>query len=193
MSLFAVRKKLATCNDAELLDLYCKTREPGYLVELYGRYTALVYGVALKYFRNVPDAQDAVMQIWEDLFQKVQQHNIQMFRPWLYACVRNFCLMELRKRSGNPEVNLEEKFMEFCEDFHLEDKEETGKSEQALQECLEALPERQRCCVSYFYLKELSYKEIVAISGFSLKMVKSCIQNGKRNLRLCLEKKGIRS
>ena len=154
-----MNKDLHKYSDAELLSFYRRTRKPDYLIGLYERYMPLVYGVALKYLKNVPDAQDAVMQIWEELFEKVLHHDIQVFKAWLYSCVRNYCLMELRRRSGNNFVGLDEKFMEFCDDFNL----------------------------------ELSYKEIGQTSGFTLKMVKSFIQNGKRNLQLCLERKGIKA
>ena len=69
----------------------------------------------------------------------------------------------------------------------------TNRQEKALQECMEALPEKQRLCIRYFFMDELSYKEIGQTSGFTLKMVKSFIQNGKRNLQLCLERKGIKA
>ena len=101
--------------------------------------------------------------------------------------------MELRRRSGNNFVGLDEKIMEFCDDFNLEYSRETDRQEKALQECMEALPEKQRLCIRYFFMDELSYKEIGQTSGFTLKMVKSFIQNGKRNLQLCLERKGIKA
>lgn len=186
-----VNKTLSTYQDAELLRLYREDRKSDYLVELYGRYIPLVYGVALKYLKNVPDAQDTVTQLWEEITVKTLNYDIQVFKSWLYACVRNYCLMELRRRSGNLSVELDEKFMEFCDDFNLYDDGETEEREKALRECLQELPEKQRICVRHFFVEELSYKEIHQHSGFSLKMVKSFIQNGKRNLRLCLEKKGI--
>lgn len=181
-----------TYSDAELLSFYRESRKSDYLVVLYSRYTALVYGVALKYLKNIPDAEDVVMQIWEDLFEKVLNHDIQVFKSWLYACVRNYCLMELRRRSGNLCVELDEKFMEFCDDFNLNDIEEKEEHEKALQNCIQELPEKQRICVRYFFIEELSYKDIEGISGYTLKMIKSFIQNGKRNLRICLEQKGVR-
>lgn len=186
-----VKKDIQKYNDSELLQLYGESRESAYLVELYGRYTLLVYGVALKYLKNIPDAQDAVMQIWEELFEKVLKYEIQTFKSWLYTCVRNYCLMELRKNSANLFVELDEKFMEFCDDSNPYDRQETVENEKALRDCMKALPEKQRTCVRHFFVEELSYKEIEVISGFTLKMVKSFIQNGKRNLRLCIEQKGI--
>ena len=83
--------------------------------------------------------------------------------------------------------------MEFCDDVHLTVTGEDESRERALRECIDALPERQRVSVNYFFLNELSYKEVEERTGFSSKMVKSFIQNGKRNLKLCLERKGITS
>jgi hypothetical protein len=40
-------------------------------------------------------------------------------------------------------------------------------------------------------IEEKSYKEIVDLTGFSLNEVKSHIQNGKRNLKITLEKGGF--
>ena len=185
-----MNKDLHKYSDAELLSFYRRTRKPDYLIGLYERYMPLVYGVALKYLKNVPDAQDAVMQIWEELFEKVLHHDIQVFKAWLYSCVRNYCLMELRRRSGNNFVGWfgSSKFPNAIE--YIRD---TDPQEKALQECMEALPEKQRLCIRYFFMDELSYKEIGQTSGFTLKMVKSFIQNGKRNLQLCLERKGIKA
>ncbi len=179
------------CSDEELLQRYRGSCKPEYLVELYGRYVPLVYGVALKYLKNVEDARDMVMQVYEELGGRLLQHEVKVFKGWLYVCVRNDCLAELRRRKGSFLVELDEKFMDFCDDFHLDDKRETEEREERLRECLKALPERQRMCVERFFMEEFSYQDIVERLGFSLKMVKSFIQNGKRNLKLCLERKGV--
>ena len=180
-------------TDEELLRKYCMSGELVYLVEVYKRYMSLVYGVALKYLKRPEDAQDTVMQIFEELARKVKETKVESFKAWLYTCVRNYCLMEIRKRSRNLSVSLDDSFMEFCDDFHLTIAGEDKEREKALQECIEALPEKQRISVNHFFLDELSYKEVEEQTGFSQKMVKSFIQNGKRNLKLCLERKGINS
>jgi hypothetical protein len=59
----------------------------------------------------------------------------------------------------------------------------------ALEKALAGLNEEQRKCVELFYIQDKSYNEIVEITGYSLNNVKSFIQNGKRNLRIILEKK----
>lgn len=180
-------------TDEELARKYSASGELVYLVEVYKRYMPLVYGVALKYLKRPEDAQDAVMQLFEELTNKVRERKIECFKAWLYTCVRNYCLMELRKRSRNLSVSLDDTFMEFCDDFHLTVTGEDDPRARVLQECMESLPDKQRVSVKYFFLDELSYKEVEERTGFSLKMIKSFIQNGKRNLRLCLERKGIKS
>ena len=156
-------------TDEELLKRYCDSGDLVYFVEAYKRYMPLMYGVALKYLKRPEDAQDAVMQLFEELIVKVKAVEIQSFKAWLYTCIRNNCLMEIRKKSKNLSISLDDSFM------------------------VEGLPERQRVSVKYFFLDELSYKEVEERTGFSSKMVKSFIQNGKRNLKLCLQRKGITS
>ena len=180
-------------TDEELLKRYCDSGELVYFVEAYKRYMPLVYGVALKYLKRPEDAQDAVMQLFEELVVKIKEVEIQSFKAWLYTCIRNNCLMEIRKRSKNLSVSLDDSFMEFCDDFHLTVVSESEDREKSLRECVESLPEKQRISVRYFFLDELSYKEVEERTGFSLKKVKSFIQNGKRNLKLCLERKGVTS
>lgn len=180
-------------TDEELLKRYCDSGELVYFVEAYKRYMSLVYGVALKYLKRPEDAQDAVMQLFEELVVKIKEVEIQSFKAWLYTCIRNNCLMEIRKRSKNLSVSLDDSFMEFCDDFHLTVVSESENREESLRECVESLPEKQRISVKYFFFNELSYKEVEERTGFSLKMVKSFIQNGKRNLKLCLERKGVTS
>ena len=180
-------------TDEELLKRYCDSGELVYFVEAYKRYMPLVYGVALKYLKRPEDAQDAVMQLFEELVVKIKEVEIQSFKAWLYTCIRNNCLMEIRKRSKNLSVSLDDSFMEFCDDFHLTVVSESENREESLRECVESLPEKQRISVKYFFFDELSYKEVEERTGFSSKMVKSFIQNGKRNLKLCLERKGVTS
>ena len=180
-------------TDEELLKRYCDSGDLVYFVEAYKRYMPLMYGVALKYLKRPEDAQDAVMQLFEELFVKVKAVVIQSFKAWLYTCIRNNCLMEIRKKSKNLSISLDDSFMEFCDDFHLSFVNEKENREKSLRECVEGLPERQRVSVKYFFLDELSYKEVEERTGFSSKMVKSFIQNGKRNLKLCLLRIGITS
>ena len=67
------------------------------LAKLYLRYTDLVYGTCLKYLKDAEAAKDAVMNIYQELLQKLPQHEVENFKSWLYVLAKNHCLMQLRK------------------------------------------------------------------------------------------------
>lgn len=76
--------------------------------------------------------------------------------------------------------------------LHLEeDPLEAAQTErrlQILETCLNQLDKDQRVCIDYFYLKKQSYQTIMRLTGFTFKQVKSYLQNGKRNLKILIEK-----
>lgn len=182
-------------TDEDLLDLYKKSGKLDLLGELYARHMHLVYGVALKYLENSDDAKDATMQIFEKLTHELQDQEIRQFKSWLYVISKNHCLMHIRaeKSAGKRLEGLktEVEFMESVEEIHPIDKEEQS-IEQALKECIEKLKAEQKDCIELFYYKKMCYREISDSLGMAEKKVKSFLQNGKRNLKICLESKNVR-
>ncbi|NDV64780.1 RNA polymerase sigma factor [Bacteroides sp. 224] len=182
-------KNISTHTDEELLQLHRKSGHAEYFGELYNRYIPLIYGVCLKYLRDEDKAQDAVMQLFENLHLKIAGYEIDVFRTWLYSVVKNHCLQILRKENKEIIVDFNTEIMESDEVLHLLCEEENDQEKTvALRRCLEKLPEQQRVSIIHFFMKEMSYADIVDKTGFSLKAVKSYIQNGKRNLKLCIDK-----
>jgi len=186
MNFFTRPKNSDDADDHKLLISYRESGDLTVLFKLYEKQTHLVYGVCLKYLKDEELAKDAVMGIFEELIHKVRQHDIKQFRSWLYVLSRNYCLMQLRAGKKMEMVNLDD-FMEFSPVLHP-DHENREEALQALERCIEKLPAAQKQSIGLFYLKEQCYKEIAAATGFSLNDVKSYIQNGKRNLKICLEK-----
>ena len=173
--------------DEDLLRLYQTTRELEYLSRLFLRYTSLVYGVCLKYLKNRDEAKDAVMQIHEKLIETLLRHEVTTFRSWLYVNARNHCLMQLRSRKGHPMEEISPFLMETSTAGHPEDGMALENDLERLEKCIERLIEAQQQCVRLFFLQQRCYKDIVVETGFELNHVKSYIQNGKRNLKLCME------
>lgn len=58
-----------------------------------------------------------------------------------------------------------------------------------LEQCMENLPAEQQETVKLFYLESKCYNEIAEITGFEWSKVRSYIQNGKRNLKICMDGK----
>ena len=157
------------------------------------RYSALVFGVCLKYLKDRESAKDATQDIFKKLINDLKKYDIGNFRSWLYTISKNFCLMQLRKKDPLGERNNNEYFlanvMESSENWHPNTKDQDATEVENIEECLDALAEDQKECIKSFYYKKKSYAEIAKSAGIDLKKVKSLLQNGRRNLKICLEKK----
>ncbi len=184
-----LRKHQDSSVDEQWVADYKKSGDLMILGKLYQPYMPLVYGVCLKYFKDEEDSKDAVMQIFEQLITKLKEHDVKNFKSWLYVLSRNFCLMELRKNQKNTFVNIDESFVETGPLLHHINSDE-GKEAQllALEKCIETLNQEQKLSVNLFYLQKKCYTEVAEHTGFEISKVKSYIQNGKRNLKICLEK-----
>ena len=184
-------KNISSTNqsDTELVLLYRESGDLKILGELYQRYMELVYGVCLKYLKEPELAQDAVMQIFEELVSKLKKHEVDNFRGWLHQVAKNYCLMQLRTPKNLKTVALPPLLMQNEEDVHLNGVMEKEENFQKLEKCIASLSDEQRTMIKLFYLDGKCYNEIVEITGFEWNHVRSSIQNGRRNLKLCMEKK----
>lgn len=180
--------KINEQDDLSLIAAYQKSGDLEVLGTLYNKYMHLVFGVCFNYFKDEELSKDAVMQIFEELVVKLKIHQVQNFKSWLHVLSRNHCLMALRKAAKNPTVAMEDNFVENGDFVHL-DIDDTKESQLTIMEkCMETLTEEQRKSVDLFYLQEKCYKEVADITGYDMLKVKSYIQNGKRNLKICIEK-----
>ncbi len=182
-------QKLDHIEDKELLTRFYSDHDNKWLGELLPRYTLLLLGVCMKYLKNEEDAKDSVQQIFLKAINELQKYKVEYFKSWIYIIAKNHCLMNLRDKGKHP-VEISEKMAaqpDTGEDKNLliEKDNTLNKMQLALQE----LGPEQQLCVTLFYLEKKSYTVISAETGYSMLQVKSNIQNGKRNLKLFLEKK----
>jgi RNA polymerase sigma-70 factor (ECF subfamily) len=175
-------------SDEYLVKKYRIDGDMDTLGALYNRYMDLVYGVSLKYFKNPEQAQDAVINIFEELVSKLKKYEVLNFKSWLYQLTKNHCLMNLRSKKGTV-ISLEDNIMHLSENNHQDDIQEKEGQFIIMEECMEQLPAEQKEAVRLFYLNEKCYKEIAEMRKLDINKVRSFIQNGRRNLKLCMEKK----
>ncbi|RZM19282.1 MAG: sigma-70 family RNA polymerase sigma factor [Pedobacter sp.] len=175
-------------DDASLISRYKSSGSLEVLGTLYNKYMHLVFGVCLNYLKDEEQSKDAVMQIFEELVVKLKVHEVQNFKSWLHVLARNHCLMAIRKNSRHETVSMEDTFVENTEFVHLDVDDTKENQLTVMEKCMETLPEEQRISVDLFYLQEKCYKEVADITGYDMLKVKSYIQNGKRNLKICIEK-----
>lgn len=175
-------------KDKQLIVDFQKSGNLELLGELFRPYMPLVYGICLKYLKDKEDSEDAVMQIFEQLIEKLKNHEVKNFKSWLYVLSRNHCLMELRKSKKLDLVTIDEQFMETESFFHHDDNTSPEMQLKLMEKCLETLVLEQKISINLFYLQKKCYQEVAEDTGFELGKVKSYIQNGKRNLKICMEK-----
>jgi RNA polymerase sigma factor (sigma-70 family) len=187
--------KIKTFSDVELIHAFIEKGDNYFLEELYGRYIRFVFLICMKYLKNAEEAKDISMQVFEKLCDDLKRFNVRNFKSWLHVVTKNTCLMHLR--SEKDVVSLDhvlqtnmQNIMENHYFLHPENEAEEELSMDKLKQAMGKLNVEQKKCIELFYFEERSYKEVVEITGFSMNEVKSFIQNGKRNLKILLMRRG---
>jgi RNA polymerase sigma-70 factor (ECF subfamily) len=177
-------------SDEQLVSAYLNSGDKEIIANLFERYTHLVYGICLNYLKDPDQSKDAVMEIFESLFQKLVAHKVMNFRNWLYSVTRNHCLMILRKEGSynkaKTQFNAAEEGAEFPE--YMTEEDDMMFSKAAIITAVENLNAEQSACIKMMYIEDKSYRDISENTGYTINEVKSHIQNGKRNLKNILMK-----
>lgn len=188
------RPNLSDLTDEELIERFKRSGSEHFMNELFGRYYAVIYGFCLKHLYDKEICKDATNSIFELLLKKIPENDIQHFKAWLFTIVRNYCFSSLRKQQKSTDLhekweNFEKKSESFMENEGFERLiNREGALKEKIDKALGQLPKGQAACIRLFFLEEKSYKEIVAETAYDLKQVKSFLQNGKRKLKVLLEK-----
>lgn len=177
-------------SEQELLEKFYQSKDNQWLGLVLQRYTLLLLGVCMKYLKNEEEARDSVQQIFLKAITELHKYKVDYFKSWLYMVAKNHCLMKIRDRQGKQSVEMKEQtLMIHDEGLNLTHHIEKDRKLELLGNCLKDLNQEQQVCVTLFYIEKKSYQEIANFTGFNMMQVKSHIQNGKRNLKLMLEKK----
>ena len=181
-------EKYKHIDDQQLLLNFYEDKNNEWLGILLNRYTLLLLGVCMKYLKNEEEAKDSVQQVFLKTLTELPKYKVEYFKSWVYMVAKNHCLMMLRNKNRLP--------VEINEQLHAtaDERADTNKLLENdllvtnMEQALSQLNKEQQQCVTLFYLHKKSYLEIVADTSFSLLQVNSHIQNGKRNLKIMLER-----
>ncbi len=174
-------------TDEELLRNYRAESDNQWLGYLLLRYTALLFGVAMKYLKDKTLAEDAVQQVFEKVLTHMPHDEIHNFKGWLYILMRNHCLQQLRDKTRYSDETALTNISDTTTD--TDEMLWQDNTLQQMEEAISLLNEEQRKTIVLFYLQKYSYEQIIADTGYTFMQVKSFIQNGKRNLKTILLKK----
>ena len=175
-------------DDNQLLQNFYADKNNEWLGILLHRYTLLLLGVCMKYLKNEEEAKDCVQQVFLKAITELHKYKVDYFKSWLYMVAKNSCLMKLREK-GKRAVEINEQLLstpDQTEDIrkHIDKDIALDNMETAMK----LLNEEQLQCITLFYLEKKSYQDIAQNTGYPLLKVKSHIQNGKRNLKIILER-----
>jgi RNA polymerase sigma-70 factor (ECF subfamily) len=183
---------LGTVPDAELLERYKRTKDQKWLSQLFGRYVHLIYGVCLRYSPDVREAEDMTMEIYQKIVSKTLNHQIKHFKSWIYVVAKNHCLEKIRKMTGRRTESFDPNFMQLASEIHPVDEKSSSDAVETkfklLEECLKKLNEQQRVSIDLFYYQNKTYVEIAAIIEDEVSQIRSYLQNGRRNVKKCVER-----
>jgi RNA polymerase sigma factor (sigma-70 family) len=175
-------------DDNQLFQNFYVDRNNEWLGILLQRYTLLLLGVCMKYLKNEEEAKDCVQQVFLKAITELHKYKVDYFKSWLYMVAKNNCLMKLRHKGKRP-VEINELLLSTPDE--TEDIKKYIEKDAALanmETAMHQLNEEQLQCITLFYLEKKSYQDITEHTGYSLLKVKSHIQNGKRNLKIILER-----
>lgn len=175
-------------DDNQLLQNFYADKNNEWLGILLQRYTLLLLGVCMKYLKNEEEAKDCVQQVFLKAITELHKYKVDYFKSWLYMVAKNTCLMKLRQKGNRPlEIN-EQLLSTPDESEDIEKYIEKDAALTSMETALQLLNEEQLQCITLFYLGKKSYQDITAETGYPLLKVKSHIQNGKRNLKIILQR-----
>jgi RNA polymerase sigma-70 factor (ECF subfamily) len=178
-------------SDERLITAYISTENASYVGELFCRYSDMIFGLCLKHLKNVQESEDASYELFELLLSKLKTQQILIFKPWLYRTASNFCIDKLRKNKTNIIISLDDRFENARDSMDISlDISEREALLVRIDYCLNQLNDDQKVCIDLFYFQEKSYQDIAQQLNISWSTTRSYIQNGKRNLKICMEKHG---
>lgn len=175
--------------DARAIQRLCQGDE-GAVGELYDRYAAVAYGLALKIIREEPEAQDVVHDAFVAIVERAAQYRAERgtVAAWLTTTVRNLALDRMRRRVRRAQITEEDLRHEPVElSADPEALAWIERDREAVRGALSRLSPSQRETLEIAFFEGLSYPEIAEREGVPLGTVKSRAARALAALRSVLE------
>ena len=147
---------------------------------LVNRYSRYVFQIAYSLVNNKEDATEITQDTFVKVFEKLANFKGESkFSSYLYRICYNKSINHLKKEKKYFHLEINEQITEERDInngfFELIQKEQ----KKYLTEALLQLKEDERLVITLFYLEEMSYNEIVEITGWSLSNVKVKLHRAK--------------
>jgi RNA polymerase sigma-70 factor (ECF subfamily) len=161
-------------------------------------YQDMAYNLAYRLLSDEEAAEDATQVALISAYKNLSSYRGGIFRAWLMRIVSNTCYDELRRRKRHPTTSLEP--LDDDEEDTIESpywlKDDTPSPEQSLellevenavQHCLNSLPEEFKTVVILVDVQGMDYQEVAEIVGKPLGTIKSRLARARFRMRDCLK------
>ena len=162
------------------------------LVELH---QSAVIGTVAKMLGGASEAEDIAQQVFIRIWKSAKRYQPQAkFTTWMFTITRNLVFNETRRRKRKPTVSVEEREEEShqqVEDVHSTTPDQDvlhSELERAVDDAIQALPDKQRLAVVLRRYEEMPYDEIGRVLSMSVPAVKSLLFRARTQLKESLEK-----
>jgi RNA polymerase sigma-70 factor (ECF subfamily) len=167
-------------SDEELVNYFQNHQSKEVLAILFQRHQNFIYQTCLRYLHDQAASEDALMDIFVQLDQKLSRYQIKEFKSWLFFVSRNHCYKICRNKQHLQPID---GMQEMIADHSGTDYDPESPTPIQLHKAINRLKEQQRTCIELFFFQGYSYAEIAEQVKIDIKRVKSHIQNGKLRLR----------
>lgn len=153
--------------------------------EVADRYGDTIYSFAYRLTGDRDEAADLAQDVFVRVYGNLDRYQPGTFDGWLYRITKNLFLDRVRRRRRfrmEPLPDVETQLPVAAEPGPA-DVVERRTLEARLDRALADLPEDFRIAVLLCDVEQLTYEEIVAVTGWPLGTVRSRIHRGRKHLR----------
>jgi RNA polymerase sigma-70 factor (ECF subfamily) len=161
-------------------------------------YQEMAFNVAYRMLSDEDAAEDATQAAFLSAYRSLSGYRGGSFRAWVMRMVTNACYDELRRRQRRPTVPLEPMDDEDEEEIESpawladdapspEQTLEKGELDEAIQSCLNGLPDEFKAVIVMVDVEGMDYQEVSVAINKPLGTVKSRVARGRSKLRECLQ------
>jgi RNA polymerase sigma-70 factor (ECF subfamily) len=156
--------------------------------ELVDRHKDKAMTLALRMLRNREEAEEAIQDAFVRAFRALPRFEWKSsFTTWFYRIVYNTCVSSLGRRAEAVLVSLDDDEVESVDapsdDPTPEAQLTSHEIQSAVQDAIENLPESYAGILTLFFVNDMSYEQIVEVTGLSLSAVKVRLFRGRVMLR----------
>lgn len=154
------------------------------------RHAQLVWRVAYRMLGDAAEAEDVAQESLLKLWNHADRWKAggPGIAPWLKKVTVNQCLDRLRRKRFTSDEEVPERE----DESPLADRQIEGmQAGQAVKDCIEALPDRQRAAVILTYYEEQPNLSAAETLEMQLKAFESLLFRARTSLKGCVERKGV--